>query len=116
MTQKGTRSATTLYWKRLWRSGSGSASKALRRQWLTGILLQRGFWTVAQLADTLGVSKATCQRDLGLLGDLFHVRMEQDPLHSQRARYRMIGTFKPTFGAFPMRSLRKLARQRSVSK
>jgi predicted DNA-binding transcriptional regulator YafY len=61
---------------------------------------------VAQLAETLGVSKATCQRDLDLLGDLFHVRMEDDPHHSQRARYRMIGTFKPTIGAFPMRSLR----------
>ena len=112
MTQKARQFATTLYWKRLWRTGKGDASKALRRQWLTGILLQRGLWTVAQLADTLGVSKATCQRDLDLLGDLFYVRMEHDPRHSQRARYRMIGSFKPTLGAFPLRKLRGTSRKR----
>lgn len=72
-------------------------SRALRRQWLTGTLLQRrGFWTVAQIADALGVSKATCQRDLDLLAELFEVRVAKDPHHRQRSRYRMIGSFKPT--------------------
>ncbi|HSX22571.1 MAG TPA: DeoR family transcriptional regulator [Gaiellaceae bacterium] len=72
-------------------------SRALRRQWLTGTLLQRrGSWTVAQLADALGVSKATCQRDLDLLAELFHVRTSKDPDHRQRTRYRMVGSFRPT--------------------
>ncbi len=97
--------ARSLYWERLWRTGRSKASRALRRQWLTGILLQRGPWTVAQLAETLGVSKATSQRDLALLGDLFDIRMTVDPHHLQRSYYRMIVAFKPTIGAFPMRSL-----------
>jgi len=71
-------------------------SRALRRQWLTGALLQRDFWTVAQLADALGVSKATCQRDLDLLAELFDVRTAEDPHHRQRTRYRMVGAFRPT--------------------
>ena len=82
-------------------------SRALRRQWLTGALLQRKLWTIAQLADVLGVSKATCQRDLYLLADLFHVREVIGRRHSQRTHYQMIGTFKPTIGAFPMRTLKR---------
>lgn len=74
-------------------------SRALRRQWLTGALLQRGFWTVAQLADVLGVSKATCQRDLDLLVELFVVRTVSDPHHRQRSCYHMPVAFKPTLGA-----------------
>jgi hypothetical protein len=97
----------SLYWKRLWCTGRDKGSRALRRQWLTGILLQRGLWTVAQIAETLCVSKATCQRDLYLLADLFHVREVIDPRHSQRTCYQMIGTFKPTIGAFPMRKLKR---------
>jgi len=95
------------HWKRLWRTGRDKAGRALRRQWLTGILLQRGYWTVAQLAETLGVSKATAQRDLNMLADLFRVREVIDPRHSQRSCYRMIGAFKPTIGAFPMRDLKR---------
>ena len=102
--------AKSLYWERLWRSGRDKGSRALRRQWLTGILLQRGLWTVAQIAKTLGVSKATCQRDLYLLADLFNVREVIDPRHSQRTHYQMIGTFKPTIGAFPMRELKRSKR------
>ena len=97
----------SIYWRRLWRTGRDKGTRALRRQWLTGILLQRGLWTVAQLAVTLGVSKATSQRDLNLLADLFHVREVIGRRHSQRAWYQMIGTFKPTIGAFPMRDLKR---------
>lgn len=71
-------------------------SRTLRRQWLTGILLQRGQWTVVQVADTLGVSKATCQRDLDLLADLFVVDAVKDPRHSQRSYYHMPVAFKPS--------------------
>jgi hypothetical protein len=47
-------------------------SVSLRRQWRMGILL-RHWSTAAQLAEALGVSKATAQRDLDLLSDLFVV-------------------------------------------
>lgn len=70
-------------------------SRALRRQWQTGLLLQRKLWTVAQLATALGVSKATCQRDLDLLAELFVVQVTRDPSHSQRSRYHMRGMFRP---------------------
>lgn len=110
------RAAQIVHWKRLWRVGAGKGPRALRRQWLTGILLQRGAWTVAQIAETLGVSKATCQRDLDLLADLFDVRVTGDPGHLQRAYYRMVGTFKPTIGAFPFRQLPKVARARGRRK
>ena len=104
--------AKSLYWEQLWRSRNrgGKSSCAMRRQWLTGILLQRGPWTVAQLAEWLGVSKATSQRDLFILADLFDMREDVDPVHSQRVCYRMIGTFKPTIGAFPMRELKRSKR------
>jgi hypothetical protein len=103
--------ARTSDWKRLWCVRKGKGPRALRRQWLTGILLQRGSWTVAQIAETLGVSKATCQRDLDLLADLFDVQVTGDLNHRQRAHYRMIGTFKPTISAFPLRMRRQRARK-----
>lgn len=82
-------------------------SRALRRQWMTGILLQRGSWTVAQLADTLCVSKATCQRDLDLLAGLFIVNIEKDPHHQQRSRYYMPVAFKPNLAFIPPRLKKK---------
>lgn len=102
--------AKSLYWERLWRSGRDKTSRALRRQWLTGILLQRGPWTVAQLAEWLGVSKATSQRDLYVLADLFDIHETIDPRHNQRTCYRMLAAFKPTIGAFPTRELRHAKR------
>ena len=90
-------------------------SRALRRQWLTGALLQRKLWTVAQLADVLGVSKATCQRDLDLLAELFVVRTVKDPRHRQRSCYRMDVAFKPTIGAFkPLFKLRRAKKERDA--
>lgn len=70
-------------------------SLALRRQWRMGILLRR--WrTIAQLAETLDVSKATAQRDLDLLSDLFVVSTRVDRRkHRQRRYYRMPGCFVP---------------------
>lgn len=69
-------------------------SRALRRQWRAGILLQRRSWSIVTLARALGVSKATCQRDVNLLADLFAVQVTSDPFHRQRSYYRMIGAFK----------------------
>ena len=69
-------------------------SRALRRQWRAGILLQRRSWSITALARTLGVSKATCQRDVDLLADLFAVQVASDPFHRQRSYYRMVGAFK----------------------
>ena len=92
-------------------------SRALRRQWLTGALLQRKLWTVAQLADVLGVSKMTCQRDLDLLAELFVVRTVKDPRHRQRSCYRMDVAFKPTVGAFkPIQVFLKSRRPRAAKK
>jgi predicted DNA-binding transcriptional regulator YafY len=60
-----------------------------------GILL-RHWSTVAQLAIALGVSKATAQRDLDLLSDLFVVSTRVDRRkHNQRRYYRMPGRFVP---------------------
>lgn len=100
----------SLYWERLWRhrNRGGKSSCAMRRQWLTGILLQRGPWTVAQLAEWLGVSKATSQRDLYVLADLFDIHETIDPRHNQRTCYRLLAAFKPTIGAFPMRELKRI--------
>jgi predicted DNA-binding transcriptional regulator YafY len=59
------------------------------------MLLQRKLWSVVDLARALGVSKATCQRDLDLLADLFAVQVTSDPFQRQRSYYRMVGAFKP---------------------
>lgn len=63
---------------------------------------------MAQLADTLDVSKATCQRDLDLLAELFIVRTAKDPHHRQRSCYRMVGTFKPNLTFEPLLKRRRV--------
>lgn len=69
---------------------------ALYRQWELGLLVQQRFWEVAELATVLRVSKATVQRDLEILADLFaFYPVQVDPQHRQRLRYRMRKGFQP---------------------
>ncbi len=52
-------------------------------------LLHEDWWSVLELAEELGVSKATVQRDIGELREVVEVRESESPDHSQMRLYRI---------------------------
>lgn len=59
----------------------------LLRRWTMLQLLHDDWWTVLELAEELGVSKATIQRDLAELREIVDVREEDSPDHAQMRLY-----------------------------